>query len=205
MPIKRKQGESKEEFVSRCIPIEVNAGKSKEQAAAICYSYYEEKQLMAVKNIRRNKLKANVPHYTEDGELWTGPTHKHNGRLMTGLTHTEDSEYLYHEEELKTLRFESYKFEKQRVFVNSSNVDRMMWNSDTKLLTISFHDGSVYDYENVERELFLDVAEGNSTCVTNGSNEFGSWTIGKNPSVGAAVHEYLSDRGKKTTKANPFR
>ena len=42
-----------------------------------------------------------VPHYTADGELWTGPTHKDaSGRLMTGETHTEDSEYLYHKEEL---------------------------------------------------------------------------------------------------------
>jgi hypothetical protein len=43
-----------------------------------------------------------VPHYTKDGKLWTGPTHKDaSGRLMTGATHTEDSEYLYHKEELE--------------------------------------------------------------------------------------------------------
>lgn len=41
-----------------------------------------------------------MPHYTEDGELYTGKTHTHNGRLMTGETHTEDSEYLYHKGEL---------------------------------------------------------------------------------------------------------
>lgn len=42
-----------------------------------------------------------VPHYTEDGKLYEGPTHKDaNGRLMTGAVHTEDSVYLYHEEEL---------------------------------------------------------------------------------------------------------
>lgn len=41
-----------------------------------------------------------MPHYTEDGVLYTGPTHKDaNGRLMTGATHTEDSVYLYHEGE----------------------------------------------------------------------------------------------------------
>jgi len=58
----------------------------------------------------RNKLrelglltetKEGVPHYTKDGKLYTGPTHKDaSGRLMTGATHTADSEYLYHEEEL---------------------------------------------------------------------------------------------------------
>jgi len=48
------------------------------------------------------KLKEGVPHYTEDGELYEGPTHKDvEGRLMTGATHSEDSEYLYHKEELE--------------------------------------------------------------------------------------------------------
>lgn len=48
------------------------------------------------------KLKEGVPHYTADGKLWEGPTHKGpDGRLMTGETHTEDSEYLYHKEDLE--------------------------------------------------------------------------------------------------------
>lgn len=37
-------------------------------------------------------------HYTIDGVLWTGPTHKNaDGRLMTGEVHDEQSQYLYHE------------------------------------------------------------------------------------------------------------
>jgi len=48
------------------------------------------------------KLEVGVPHYTADGKLWEGPTHKDaEGRLMTGEVHTEDSEYLYHKEELE--------------------------------------------------------------------------------------------------------
>ena len=59
----------------------------------------------------RNKLKelglieleVGVPHYTEDGELYEGPTHKDaEGKLMTGEVHTDESEYLYHKEELET-------------------------------------------------------------------------------------------------------
>jgi hypothetical protein len=46
-----------------------------------------------------------MPHYTKDGVLWTGETHKDaDGRLMTGATHTPESEYLYHEGELPTLQ-----------------------------------------------------------------------------------------------------
>ena len=63
----------------------------------------------------RNKLrelgllteaKEGVPHYTKDGKLYEGPTHKDaTGRLMTGAVHTEDSEYLYHKEELEQPSF----------------------------------------------------------------------------------------------------
>jgi hypothetical protein len=46
-------------------------------------------------------LAEGVPHYTADGELYEGPMHRDaEGRLMTGEVHTEDSEYLYHAEEL---------------------------------------------------------------------------------------------------------
>ena len=51
--------------------------------------------------IQVQKFEVGVPHYTEDGKLYEGPTHKDaDGRLMTGAVHTEDSVYLYHEDEL---------------------------------------------------------------------------------------------------------
>jgi hypothetical protein len=49
----------------------------------------------------KDKFEVGVPHYTKDGKLYEGPTHKDaSGRLMTGAVHTEDSEYLYHAGEL---------------------------------------------------------------------------------------------------------
>jgi len=54
-----------------------------------------------LQEIDKTKLAEGMPHYTEDGILWTGETHKDaSGKLMTGAVHTEDSEYLYHKEEL---------------------------------------------------------------------------------------------------------
>ena len=42
-----------------------------------------------------------VKHYTKDGKEWTGPTHKMpNGKLMTQNPHNEDSEELFHKEDL---------------------------------------------------------------------------------------------------------
>ena len=50
-----------------------------------------------------------LPHYTKDGKLWTGPTHKdESGKLMTGATHTKDSEYLYHEWEYAEESYNDY-------------------------------------------------------------------------------------------------
>lgn len=54
-----------------------------------------------VKSFAKEEFEKGVPHYTKDGVEYTGPTHKNaDGRLMTGAEHTEDSEYLYHEDEL---------------------------------------------------------------------------------------------------------
>jgi hypothetical protein len=55
-----------------------------------------------LKELGKLELAVGVPHYTADGKLYTGLTHKDaDGRLMTGAEHTEDSEYLYHKEDLK--------------------------------------------------------------------------------------------------------
>lgn len=70
MPIKRKQGESKDDFMSRCISVEINAGKQTDQAAAICYAAWDEKQLKAIKNIRRKMRMAKVS-IDYDGTLST--------------------------------------------------------------------------------------------------------------------------------------
>jgi hypothetical protein len=46
------------------------------------------------------KFAEDMPHYTADGVLWEGPTHKDaDGRLMTGAVHSADSVYLYHDKQ----------------------------------------------------------------------------------------------------------
>ena len=41
--VEPKAGESKDEFVSRCIGVEINSGKPQDQAAAICYTKWKNK------------------------------------------------------------------------------------------------------------------------------------------------------------------
>lgn len=45
MPVNPKKGERQEEFISRCISEEVGAGYENEQAAAICYSYWDKDKM----------------------------------------------------------------------------------------------------------------------------------------------------------------
>jgi hypothetical protein len=45
--VKPNAGESKDDFLGRCIPIVVREGKDQDQATAICYSYFEGKTELA--------------------------------------------------------------------------------------------------------------------------------------------------------------
>ncbi len=105
-------------------PISIETIKRMYSYLSRAEAYYDESDMNACGTISyllwggksalswsRNKLRElgllqenaeGVPHYTADGKLYTGPTHKDaSGRLMTGEVHTEDSEYLYHKEELE--------------------------------------------------------------------------------------------------------
>ena len=97
------------------------------------------------------------------------------------------------------------KFEKIRVGVLSSNVDKMMWNSETLELVIRFNDGSTYTYVGVDEKRFNDVSEGNADPLTTGENEYGSWTKDDGPSVGAAVHKWLIKKGFEGAPGGTFR
>lgn len=356
MPIQRRQGESKDEFISRCIPVEIKSGKSQEQAAAICYSYWDEKQLSAVKRIRKQQMfhrvsidydgtlstdkgkelakkliseghdvyiisarrdnegmlgvakdlgippsrviatgsnKAKVEkikqlnistHYDNNPDVvnelpkvghnfmnfesyndypeaakenakialrWADENgwgscgtpvgkqranqlangenisedtisrmaaferHRQNsqkelgdgcGRLMW-LAWGGDEGIAWAQRKLEQIRNQKLShFEKVRVGVQSSNVDKMMWNSETLELVIRFNDGSTYTYSNVSESIFNNVSEGNWPPKTSGENEYGSWEKGIEPSVGAAVHHYLiNNKGIGVTKGGTFR
>ena len=100
MPIpKPRKDETKKDYIQRCMIDDVMTYEYEDidQRLGVCSTHYEE-----------TKLEKGEPHYTKDGKEYTGPTHKDaSGRLMTGKVHTEDSEYLYHKDELP-VELESY-------------------------------------------------------------------------------------------------
>jgi hypothetical protein len=89
-----------------------------------------------VRNLGLSKqgFEVGVPHYTKEGKLYEGPTHKDaNGRLMTGAVHTKDSVYLYHADELFKSQFE---------YLNPlpSYVDEVSGDTISKSLLVSHSD-----------------------------------------------------------------
>lgn len=82
-------------------------------------------------------------------------------------------------------------FKTYRDYVRSSNVDVVSYDDVLKQMVIRFNNGELYTYFNVDINLFNDIALGDGTCITSGENKYGKWTIGKNPSVGAAVYNKL--------------
>lgn len=83
-------------------------------------------------------------------------------------------------------------------FVNSSNVRRYAYNSQTRLLVVQFRGGAYYTYFNVDSGSFWNFALGNAVATTEGEKDGFVWFPGKNPSVGAAVWRYLRDNFEYT-------
>jgi len=79
--------------------------------------------------------------------------------------------------------------------VKSSNVWKFKYNTITGEFVVKFQDGDVYTYYDVPQDVFQMVADGDASCISEGSNKWGEWFIGKSPSVGAALYEYVISNG----------
>ena len=88
---------------------------------------------------------------------------------------------------------------------DSSNVDRIKYFEEDKRLVVKFNDGSYYTYFDLDEDVFNSIIEGDATCKTSGSNEFGEWEIGKTPSVGAAIWKYLIDKNVRYEQGGSLR
>ena len=73
---------------------------------------------------------------------------------------------------------------------DSTNVKRMKYDSIMRELVIEFRGGGYYTYYGVNEALYNNVRGGNAATKT-----AGDWgPVGKTPSVGAAVHQYLIEQ-----------
>lgn len=84
--------------------------------------------------------------------------------------------------------------------VNSSNVQSYRYNDVSGELILTFNDGSQYRYFQIDFTDYESIVLGDAECITEGENEYGRWFEGKTPSVGAAVWQYLIDKGVRYEK-----
>jgi len=113
---------------------------------------------------------------------------------------------LFNDEIDADLRLEVfYQFFKWRSKPNSSNVKNIMYNDETKEMVIEFNSGEKYTYSNIDFSQFQRVFSGAGVCRTEGENKWGSWFVGKTPSVGAAVYQTLVLKGVPYIKGGSLR
>jgi hypothetical protein len=84
--------------------------------------------------------------------------------------------------------------------IRSSNVVGMRYDPKTQKLLVKFWGGGnkrdpIYSYDGVPPVIFSILEHGNAFAKTTGKNARGQWWRMKNPSIGAAVNQYLKAGG----------
>lgn len=79
--------------------------------------------------------------------------------------------------------------------LKSSNIWGARYDPKSKLLRVRFQGGSVYDYQGIPEAIWKAFISGNASARTNGRNNYGRWWVGKNPSLGAALNQYIKAGG----------
>jgi hypothetical protein len=75
--------------------------------------------------------------------------------------------------------------------LNSSNIWGFKYNPKNGRLFVRFQKGPIYEYEGVPSYIYNIFQKGAVPAKTKGSNEFGSWWVGKQPSLGAAFYDVI--------------
>lgn len=75
--------------------------------------------------------------------------------------------------------------------LNSSNVYGFKYDPKTKEMLVRFQGGSIYKYDNIPPYIFNAFSKGQANARTQGSNQWGAWWVNKNPSLGAALNQYI--------------
>lgn len=89
--------------------------------------------------------------------------------------------------------------------IKSSNVKRMAYNDETRVLTVQFNDKSIYTYYNISFDTYMKISNGEYAPRTTGSNKYGSWKKGVRPSTGAGIWQALIDRGVRYERGGSFK
>ncbi len=75
--------------------------------------------------------------------------------------------------------------------LNSSNVWGANYDQRSGRMRVRFHGGSEYEYDDIPPAIFRAFIHGNANAKTDGHNQYGRWWKNKNPSLGAALNQYV--------------
>lgn len=79
--------------------------------------------------------------------------------------------------------------------LNSSNIWGSRYNPKNHQMVVRFQGGSEYRYYNIPAQIYKIFSAGNARAKTKGRNRYGEWWVGKNPSLGAAMHQFIKEAG----------
>ena len=79
--------------------------------------------------------------------------------------------------------------------LKSAVIRRTIYSPKTKRLRVIFNNDATYVYSDVPEEIATKLMEGGIAAKTSGKNEFGSWWVGKDPSVGASFNKLIKQGG----------
>lgn len=80
----------------------------------------------------------------------------------------------------------------------SSNVAGMKYDPKSGKLLVKFHGDNgepIYQYDSVPPQIFELLQHGNAFAQTKGKNKWGEWWPMKNPSIGAALNQWIKKAG----------
>ena len=89
--------------------------------------------------------------------------------------------------------------------IKSSNVKRMSYDDETRILTVQFNDKSIYTYYDISFDTYMKLNNGEYSPRTSGSNEYGTWKKGVRPSTGAGIWQALIDTGVRYERGGSFK
>ena len=83
----------------------------------------------------------------------------------------------------------------QHADLNSSNIWGTAYDEKTGKMKVRFQGGSEYEYDGVPANIYRAFSRGNASAKTKGKNQYGEWWPNKNPSLGAAMNQYIKAGG----------
>jgi hypothetical protein len=79
--------------------------------------------------------------------------------------------------------------------LNSSTIWGTQYDPKSGQMKVRFQGGAEYVYQGIPPNIYKAFSQGQASAKTQGSNDYGTWWVGKNPSMGAALNQYIKAVG----------